>query len=119
MLVKMQSAHVGSPAQSFSPFASQYCVNLDLITICKSFYALTNLQLFCLHFGPYWARQMVKEARSNQLIGHVSHLLDLHKNPNEDEGCRVYHAVERLVALSVPGQVIILGTKTHQQNKIV
>ena len=41
------------------------------------------------------------------------------KNPNEDNGCWVNHAVERLIALSVPGQVGILGTKTQGQNKIV
>ena len=61
----------------------------------------------------------VGEARFNQLAGHVSPLLDLCKNPNEDDGCRVNQAVERLVALSVPGQVVILGTKTQGQNKIV
>ena len=29
------------------------------------------------------------------------------------------HDVERLIALSVPGQVVILGTKTQGQNKII
>ena len=75
--------------------------------------------LATLHFGPYWARQAVGEAWSDQLAGHVSHLLDLCKNPNEDDGCWVNHAVERLVALSVPEQVVILESKTQGQNKIV
>ena len=62
---------------------------------------------------------MVGEDRSVQSAGHVSPLLDLCKNLNENDGYRVNHAVERLVALSVPGQVVILGTKTQGQNKIV
>ena len=74
--------------------------------------------LAALHFGSYWARWAVGDTQSNQLAGHVSPLLELCKNPNEDAGCRVSHAVERLVALPVPGQVI-LGTKTQGQNKIV
>ena len=67
------------------------------------------------HFGPYWARRAVREARSNQSAGHDSTLLDFLKNLNEDDGCRVNQAVERLVVLSVPGEVVILGTKTPGQ----
>ena len=75
--------------------------------------------LATLHFGPYKARRAVAEARSDQSAGHVSSLLDLCKNPNEDDGCRANYAVEGILALSVPGQVVILGTKTQGQNKIV
>ena len=75
--------------------------------------------LATLHFSPYWARQAVGEAWSDQSAGHVSPLLDLCKNPNENDGCRVNHAVERLVALSITGQVVILEMKTQGQNKIV
>ena len=75
--------------------------------------------LTTLHFGPYWARRAVGEALSDQSAGHVSPFLYLCKNPNEDNGCRVNHAVERLVALSILGQVVVLGTKTQGQNKIV
>ena len=71
------------------------------------------------HFGPYWARRAVGEARSNQSAGHDSTPLDFlfffYLNLNEDDGCRVNHAVERLVVLSVPGEVVILGTKTQGQ----
>ena len=67
------------------------------------------------HFGPYWARQAVTEAQSDQSAGHDSTLLDFFKNLNEDDGCRVNQAVERLVVLSVPGEVVILGTKTPGQ----
>ncbi len=67
------------------------------------------------HFGPYWARRAVGEARSDQSAGHDSTLLDFFCNLNEDDGCRVNHAVERLVVLSVPGEVVILGTKTQGQ----
>ena len=80
---------------------------------------LKRLWLATLHFGPYWARQAVGETQSDQSAGHVSPLLDLCKNTNEDDGCRVNHAVERLVALSVPGLVVILGMKTQRQNEIV
>ena len=59
--------------------------------------------LSTLHFDPYWTRQAVREARSDQSAAHVSPLMDLCKNPNEDDGCRVNHAMERLIALSVPG----------------
>ncbi len=68
------------------------------------------------HFGPYWARRAVGEARSDQSAGHDSPLLDfilfilfffkffliylfIFLNLNEDDGCRVNHAVERLVVL--------------------
>ena len=73
------------------------------------------------HFGPYWARWAVGEARSDQSAGHDSTLLDFFffffffLNLNEDDGCRVNHAVERLVVLSVPGELVILGTKTQGQ----
>ena len=76
------------------------------------------------HFGPYWARRAVGEARSDQSASHDSTLLDFFfffffffffLNLNEDDGCRVNHAVERLVVLSVPGEVVILGTKTQGQ----
>ena len=68
------------------------------------------------HFGPNWARRAVGEARSDQSAGHDSTLLDFFfLNLNEDDGCRVNHAVERLVVLSVPGEVVILGTKTQGQ----
>ena len=63
------------------------------------------------HFGPYWARQVVGEARSDQSAGHDSTLLDFFFNLNEDDGCRVNHAVERLVVLSVPGEVSYLGNE--------
>ena len=75
--------------------------------------------LATIHFGPYWVRWAVREAQSKQSAGHVRPLLDLCNNPNEDDGCRVNHAVERFIALSVPEQVVILGTKTQGQNKIV
>ena len=77
---------------------------------------LSSLWFAPLHFGPYWTRWAVEEAWSNPSAGHVSLLLDLCKNPNEDNGCWVSHAVERLVALSVPVKVIILGMKTQGQN---
>ena len=68
------------------------------------------------HFGPYWARRAVREARSDQLAGHDSTLSDFFFfNLNEDDGCRVNHAVERLVVLSVLGEVVILGMKTQGQ----
>ena len=54
---------------------------------------------------------MVREARSDQSAGHVSPLLDLCNDPNEDDGCRVNHAVERLIALSVPGESSYLGNE--------
>ena len=69
-------------------------------------------------FGPYWARRAVGEARSDQSAGHDCTLLDFFfffLNLNEDDGCRVNHAVERLIVLSVPGEVVILGTKTQGQ----
>ena len=36
-----------------------------------------------LHFGPYWARQAVGEAQSDQSAGRVSHLSDFCKNLNK------------------------------------
>ena len=48
--------------------------------------------LSTLHFGPYWARQAVGEAQSDQSAGQVSPLLDLYKNQNDDDGCWVNHA---------------------------
>ena len=75
--------------------------------------------LATLYFGLYWARRAVGEAWSDQLAGHVSPLLNFHKNLNEDNGCTINYAVERLVTLSVPEQVVILGTKTQEQNRIV
>ena len=62
---------------------------------------------------------MVGEARSDHSAGHVGPLLDLCKTPNGYDDCRVNDAVERLVVLSVLGQVVILGMKTQGQNKIV
>ena len=59
------------------------------------------------------------EAQSTQSAGYVSPLLDLCKNLDENNDCRINHAVKRLVALSLPWQVVILGTKTQGQNKIV
>ena len=69
------------------------------------------------HFGPYRARRAVGEARSDQSAGHDSTLLDFFffLNLNEDDCCRVNQAVERLIVLSVPGEVVILGTKTQGQ----
>ena len=62
---------------------------------------------------------MFGEALSDHSTGHIGPLLDLCKTPNGDDGCRVNHDVKRLVALSVPGQVVILGMKTQGQNEIV
>ena len=73
--------------------------------------------LAILHFGPYWARQAVREAWSDQSAGHVSPLsVFLQKSELEGDGCRVSHAVERPILLFVPGWVIILGMKTQGQN---
>ena len=49
--------------------------------------------------GDLATRWVVGEAWSDQLSGYVCLLLDLCKNLNEDDGCRVNYAVERLVAL--------------------
>ena len=61
------------------------------------------MRLATLHFGPYWARRVVGEARSDQSAGHVSPLSDLQKSELEGDGCRVNHAEERPILLSAPG----------------
>ena len=43
----------------------------------------------------------------------------LQKSELESDGCRVNHAEERPILLSVPGGIIILGMKTQGQNETV
>ena len=68
--------------------------------------------LATLNFGRYWARRGFGDARSNQSAGHVVPILDLCKNPKEDDGSGINHAGERLVTLSVPWQVVVFEAKT-------
>ena len=57
-------------------------------------------------------------ASSDRSAGHVSPPSDLYNNLNEDDGCRVNHAVVRLLTLSVPEQLVNYGTKSLGQRNV-
>ena len=91
----------------------------DRILVAEQFVTWQLKRSCDSQLSTYWARWAAREVRSDQSAGHVCPLLNLCKHPNKDDGCRVNHAVERLIALSIPGQVVILGIKTQGQNIIV